>query len=293
MPASFNMSNSPSLVAHGDLPAGDVDPDYLYFLNHIRVDGDSYVLDLPPNGGSQPSLLKYEVTPSRSSDVECISDPSPGCLGTNHGAEERDSSASLEGTPAWYDSLHDADEDYRLFLQHTRLVDGQLVLEIGGVVVNYDQPVAVGPQGKKDNQRGTETVVPSLGKGNGIGAGRDEDEVVSSAPVPAVPERYAYDWRADPSPGREVKDKDAGDDGLPDSADAGMTKGVHWESSSSDGPRARRRTNSVTVRNSDTSNFMSLLLLLPVNRTRSTCKILVRKEFLLVLVLSGQRHSCV
>ncbi|RCV34743.1 hypothetical protein SETIT_7G183400v2 [Setaria italica] len=235
---------SPAPLARVDLPAGDVDPDYLYFLDHIRVDGDSYVLELPPNGASQPSVLKYEAPLGSSSDGECVSDPSPGRLSTNRGAEERDSSASLEGRPAWYDSLHDVDEDYHLFLQHTRLVDGQLVLEIGGVVVNYDQPIAAGPQGEKDKQRGIETAVPSPGKGVGIGAGRDEDEVVSSAPATAVPEQYACDWRADPSPGREVKEKDAGDEGLLDAADAGTMKGVYWEASSSDGRRARRRTNS-------------------------------------------------
>ncbi|PAN39336.1 hypothetical protein PAHAL_7G236100 [Panicum hallii] len=227
----------------GGLPAGDVDPDYLYFLQHIRVDGDSYVLELPANGASPPSVLRYEAAPGSTSDGECVSDPSPGRLSTNGRAEERESSASLEARPAWYDSLDDVDEDYRLFLQHTRLVDGQLVLEIGGVVINYDQPVVDGPQREKGKQRVVEAAVPSPGKGGSFGAG--SVEVGSGAPATAVPEQYACDWRADPSPGREVKGKDGGDEGLSNAADAGTMKGVHWEASSSDGRRAGRRTNSI------------------------------------------------
>ncbi|OEL13758.1 hypothetical protein BAE44_0025225 [Dichanthelium oligosanthes] len=163
-----------SPVASGDAPAGDGDPDYLYFLQHIRVDGDSYVLELPANGPSPTSVLKYEAPLGSSSDAECVSDSSPGHLSANHSEEERDSSASLDARPAWHESLDDFDEDYRLFLQHTRLVDGQLILEIGGVVVNYDQPLVAGPQGEKDKQRGTETVVTSPGKEVGVGAGADK-----------------------------------------------------------------------------------------------------------------------
>ncbi|CAL5015688.1 unnamed protein product [Urochloa decumbens] len=234
-----------SPLAGGDIPAVDADPDYLYFLQHIRADGDSYVLELPGNGTSPPSVLKYEAPPGSSSDGECVSDPSPGRLSTNRRAVERDSPASLEARPAWYDCLNDVDEDYRLFLQHARLVDGQLILEIGGVVINYDQPVAAGSQGEKDKQRGAEAAVPSPGKGVSVGAGRDEDEVASDAPSTVDPEQHACDWRADPSPGREVKEKDGGDEDLPDAADAGTMQDVYWEASPSDGRRAGRRTNSV------------------------------------------------
>nr|CAB3479844.1 unnamed protein product [Digitaria exilis] len=236
----------------GDLPAGDVvDPDYLYFLQHIRVDGDSYVLELPGNGSSPPSLLKYEAPPppppppppdSSSSDGgECVSDPSPGRLSTNRRADERDSSASLEATPpAGCDSLDAVDDDYRLFLQHARLVDGQLVLEVGGVVINYDQPVvAAAPRWENGKQRGVETASPSPGRGVGVGA--ETIEVGSGAPANVVPEQYACDWRADSSPRRKVKGKDGGDQGL---SDAGTMKGVYWEASSSDGRRAGRRSNS-------------------------------------------------
>nr|CAB3482016.1 unnamed protein product [Digitaria exilis] len=171
VPARF--LHSAASTRGGDLPAaGDVvDPDYLYFLQHIRVDGDSYVLELPGNGSSPPSVLKYEAPPDSSSSDggECVSDPSPGRLSTNRRVDERDSSASLEAAtpPAGCDSLGAAvDEDYRLFLRHARLVDGQLVLEVGGVVINYDQPVvAAAPRWEKGKQRGVETAAsPSPGK---------------------------------------------------------------------------------------------------------------------------------
>ncbi|NP_001168161.1 required to maintain repression 2 [Zea mays] len=223
-----------SPFAGGDLPAGDADPDYLYFLEHIRIDGDSYTLELPSHGDSPPSLIKYETPFASPSDGECVSDPSQGRLSGNRSAQdEREpvESASLETGPAWYDCLHDVDEDYRLFLQHTRVVDGQLVLEIGGVVVNYDNPVAVESPGEKDTQRGEEAVFASPGEGISVAAG--SDQVASGAPATAVSEQNASDWRADPSPRREVND--GGDEGL---SDASALKGAYWEASSSDGRRA-------------------------------------------------------
>ena len=146
-------------------------------------------------------------------------------------------------------SLDDVDEDYRLFLQHTSLVDGQLVLEIGGVVVNYDEPVAAGSRGEKGTQRAEEAAFASPGEGVGVAAG--SDEVASGAPATVVPEQYACDWRANPSPRREVND--GGDEGL---SDANTLKGAYREASSSDGRRAGHPTNS--VRNSDTYNCVSL-----------------------------------
>ncbi|KAJ1272048.1 hypothetical protein BS78_06G173500 [Paspalum vaginatum] len=222
-----------SPFARGDLPAGDVDPDYLYFLQHIRIDGDSYTLEIPAHGDSPPCVVKYEAPLAIPSDGECVSDPSLGRLSSNLCAEERDSSASLEAGPAWYDSLDGVDEDYRLFLKHSRLVDGQLVLEIGDVVVNYDQPDAAGSQGEKDKPRGKEAAIASPGKGLDVGAGREK--VSSGAAATVV--REQYDWRADPSPQREVNN--GGDEGL---SDAGTLKGVHSEASSGDGRRAGRRT---------------------------------------------------
>nr|CAB3447702.1 unnamed protein product [Digitaria exilis] len=236
---------SPS--ARSDLSTGDGDggdPDYMYFLQHLRVEGDSYVLELPGNGASPPAVLRYEAPPGGSSGGEYISDPSADRLSsTNRRTKERDSSgpaSSLDARPAWQDPLDGVDEDYRLFLQHTRLVDGQLVLEFGGVVVNYDnEPVAAGSLGENDEEQGMEIAVASPGKGISVEMVRDK--VQPGALVTFVPEQYACDWPADPSPGREVEEKDGGDEELsvasPDAADAGTMEGVYWEASSSDGHR--------------------------------------------------------
>ncbi|XP_062184278.1 uncharacterized protein LOC133888152 [Phragmites australis] len=234
-----------SPFAAGHLPAGEIDPDYLYFLQHVRLDGDSYALELPAHGASPPSLLRYE-TPLASSDGECVSDPSPSRLSTNCRVEQKDSAASVGADPAWYDSLGDVDEDYRLFLQHTRLVDGQLILEIGGVVVNYDQPDATRSGGsseaedEKDKRWGKEAAVASPGKRFSVGGEREG--LVSDAPATAVPKPYACDWRADPKPGQEVNDEE--DEGQLDAASAGTLKGVYWEASSSNGHDAGLRAHS-------------------------------------------------
>jgi hypothetical protein len=240
-----------SPFAGGNFPAGEVDPDYLYFLQHIRLEGDSYTLELPVQGASPPSVFRYEV-PVASSDGECVFDPSPGRLSTNLRAEEKDSSASVEAEPAWYDTLGDVDEDYRVFLQHTRLVDGQLVLEIGGVVVNYDQPDAArsGGSGKaekeKDKMQSEEVASP----GEMFGVGGEREGIAVPDPATPAPQSYACDWQADPIPDQE-------DEGLrADAAAACTPKGVYWEASSSNGRDAGLRSDA--VRNSDTSNYTSL-----------------------------------
>ncbi|KAL6652310.1 hypothetical protein ACP70R_011235 [Stipagrostis hirtigluma subsp. patula] len=229
--------------AGGDFPAGEIDPDYLYFLQHVRLDGDSYALELPARRGSPPCVLKYEA-PLPSSDGECVSDPSPGRQSSNRRAEEKESSPSVEAyagaEPAWYDSLGEVDEDYRLFLQHTRLVDGRLVLEIGGDVINYDHedPAQSGGSSRTEEdegkQRGKEAGVASSGKG--VGVGGEKKGVWLDAPPIAVTEQYACDWRADPKPGREEKDDE--DEGLLDAAAKDSMKGVYWEASSSNVRRA-------------------------------------------------------
>ncbi|KAG8082822.1 hypothetical protein GUJ93_ZPchr0014g46972 [Zizania palustris] len=155
--------------AAGDYPAGQVDPDYLYFLRHIRTDGNSYSLELPPDGASPPLLIKYEA-PAVSTDGECVSDPSPGGASTNRRTEEKDS--SVEAT-SWVDSLVDIDEDYRLFLKHTRVVNDSLVLEIDGVVVNY--PCAACSEGSSEVE-------------DGPGKGEKEAGINSDEPVVVIPD---------------------------------------------------------------------------------------------------------
>jgi hypothetical protein len=197
------MPSLPSPFAAGDCPAANFDPDYLYFLRHLRPDGDSYILELPPGGASPASVIKYEPPIAiANSDGECVSDPSPGCGSTNCRAEERDSSVEAP-PPSWLDSLVDIDEDYRVFLQHTRVVNNRLRLEIGVVVVDYEQdPDAALSGGSSgiEEQSEKEAAVAS--------SGEQEKGVDADEPVVIVPEQNACDWRADPTPGQRVERQD-------------------------------------------------------------------------------------
>jgi hypothetical protein len=108
----------PSHAPSPPLPRPNFDPDYLYFLRHLRPDGDSYVLELPPGGASPTTVIKYKPPIAiASSNGECVSDPSPGRGSTNRRTEEKSVDAP---PPSWLDSLIDIDEDCRIFLQHTR-----------------------------------------------------------------------------------------------------------------------------------------------------------------------------
>ncbi|XP_006652587.1 uncharacterized protein LOC102704973 [Oryza brachyantha] len=171
--------------AAGDYPADQVDPDYLYFLRHIRPDGDSYTLELPSDGVSPPSLVKYEAPADCSTDDgECVSDPSPGRASTNRPAEEKESSVEMDAEPApsWIDSLVDIDEDYRLFLKHTRVVNDNMVLEIDGVVVNY--PCAACSESSSEVEDAREK-------------GEKEGAIDSDEPVVIVRDPKVCDWVAE------------------------------------------------------------------------------------------------
>ncbi|XP_047067752.1 uncharacterized protein LOC124675721 [Lolium rigidum] len=216
------MPSLPSPFAAGDCPADKFDPDYLYFLRHLRPDGDSYILELPPGGASPASVIKYEC-PIANSDGECVSDPSPGRGSTNRRTEQRDS--SVDAPPSWLDSLADIDEDYRVFLQHARVVNNRLRLEIGGVVVDYepdpDAAQSGGSSGIEEQSEKDAAVDSSREQGKGI----DLDE-----PVVIVPERNVCDWRADPTPGQRVDGQQATGhhDAEPRVASSHRSQGVIW-----------------------------------------------------------------
>ncbi|XP_044325392.1 uncharacterized protein [Triticum aestivum] len=190
----------PSLLspfAAGDCSADKFDPDYLYFLRHLRTEGSSYVLELPPGGASPAPVIRYE-SPIAISDGECVSDPSPGGASANRRSEERDS--SVETPPSWIDSIVDIDEDYRLFLHHTCVVNNRLKLQMGGVVVDYEpDPDAAQSGGSSgiEEQSEKEAAVAS--------SGVEEQAVDSDVPVVIMPEPNAYDWRADPAPRQRMQ----------------------------------------------------------------------------------------
>uniref|UniRef100_A0A453CJB3 Uncharacterized protein n=1 Tax=Aegilops tauschii subsp. strangulata TaxID=200361 RepID=A0A453CJB3_AEGTS len=190
----------PSLLspfAAGDCSADKFDPDYLYFLRHLRTEGSSYVLELPPGGASPAPVIRYE-SPIAISDGECVSDPSPGGASANRRAEERDS--SVETPPSWIDSIVDIDEDYRIFLHHTCVVNNRLKLQMGGVVVDYE------PDPDAAQSGGSSGVEEQSEKDAAVASSEGEEQVVDSdVPVVIMPEPNAYDWRADPAPRQRMQ----------------------------------------------------------------------------------------
>ncbi|VAH34736.1 unnamed protein product [Triticum turgidum subsp. durum] len=191
------MPSLPSPFAAGDCSADKFDPDYLYFLRHLRTEGSSYVLELPPGGASPAPVIRYE-SPIAISDGECVSDPSPGGASANRRAEEWDS--SVEAPPSWIDSIVDIDEDYRIFLHHTCVVNNRLKLQMGGVVVDYepdpDAAQSGGSSGVEEQSEKDAAVASS---------GGEEQAVDSDVPVVIMPDPNAYDWRADPAPRQRMQ----------------------------------------------------------------------------------------
>ncbi|XP_062184280.1 uncharacterized protein LOC133888153 [Phragmites australis] len=144
-----------------------IDPDYLFFLSHVRLDGVTYTVEIPSkDGASPPQVIKYEetlegpnaeppATAGREGGVQGSPSPMeedssaagevpsggaspPASVKTraaSHVGEvpvEEDDLAAPAAEPAWYDSEPHMDEDYRHCLQHVRVVnDARMVYEMG------------------------------------------------------------------------------------------------------------------------------------------------------------------
>ncbi|KAL6652311.1 hypothetical protein ACP70R_011236 [Stipagrostis hirtigluma subsp. patula] len=142
-----------------------VDPDYLHFLRHVRVEGDAYTFVCPSKDGvSPPDIIRYEQplpgpngeapraapedgsreAPIKVDDDSLAEDDSPpggaspvagvrsgaDVAGFNGGARSGKvpmevDSPGSSADSAWYDSVPDMDEDYREFFKHTRVVNDE------------------------------------------------------------------------------------------------------------------------------------------------------------------------
>jgi hypothetical protein len=146
--------------------AADADKDYLYFLRHVRLDGDAYTVVIPSKDGAScpPQIIRYEQPPSDHNagapvaGSECgrqrahpPSEENSWATGeaAPHGVKRKVPGASPAGevrsgavrmeedTPtlvaksAWYDLQPDIDDDYRFFLQNARVVNDKLVFKTG------------------------------------------------------------------------------------------------------------------------------------------------------------------
>uniref|UniRef100_A0A804MCJ9 Uncharacterized protein n=1 Tax=Zea mays TaxID=4577 RepID=A0A804MCJ9_MAIZE len=146
--------------------AADADKDYLYFLRHVRLDGDAYTVVIPSKDGAScpPQIIRYEQPHSDHNagapvaGSECgrqrahpPSEENSWATGeaAPHGVKRKVPGASPAGevrsgavrmeedTPtlvaksAWYDLQPDIDDDYRFFLQNARVVNDKLVFKTG------------------------------------------------------------------------------------------------------------------------------------------------------------------
>jgi hypothetical protein len=155
----------------------EMDPDYLYFLRHLRPEGSAYAVEIPSkDGSSAPRVVRYEepLTAPNAESSAAGSDSgtrsasfpmedSSAAVGVPSGAASPPAGpdgeassggvpvegdglpSSKEDDPSWYDSVPDMDEDYRTFLQHCRVVnDSQLVFEMGNFSMTLGEAPSVG-----------------------------------------------------------------------------------------------------------------------------------------------------
>nr|CAB3487798.1 unnamed protein product [Digitaria exilis] len=169
--------------------AGGVDPDYKYFLDYVRLDGNGYALYIPSKDGvSPPKVIRYEdpfldsnvgapvpggsgggwrgAPPSLEEDSYGVAaHPRAGVKrkapphgnprsGARRGAvpvDEEDPPAAQVPEPAWHDSHPDIDEDYGFFLRNVRVEsDGKVVLKMGNSTVPIGHEPSVDNRGAEE-----------------------------------------------------------------------------------------------------------------------------------------------
>lgn len=121
--------------------------EYALFLQHLRVDGNSYVAEIPVGGCGPPLRIKYE---------EVRGSSSPACQ-TQHQRRRHSSSGSMtkgaaeakkvcerKSSPAeslsrCEDQDSSIDKDYQIFLNNIKSCGGTMVLEWRNNVTVYEQ----------------------------------------------------------------------------------------------------------------------------------------------------------
>ncbi|KQJ83817.1 hypothetical protein BRADI_5g17040v3 [Brachypodium distachyon] len=132
-----------------------IDPDWLYALQHVlpQIDARTYVAEDPASGGAE---LPFRA--DTHGEVINAPVPSPARERSKRRVEEENLSADdspipsparargkrrMEENPSaeipWYQANPNIDKDFRVFLQHARMVNARLVLEKDGQVVRYEQ----------------------------------------------------------------------------------------------------------------------------------------------------------
>ncbi|GJN26870.1 hypothetical protein PR202_gb14836 [Eleusine coracana subsp. coracana] len=202
----------------------EIDPDYLYFLRHVRPDGQSYAVEIPSkDGSSPPRVVRYEkplavlnaapsaaISEGRTRGASSLMeegssaavDAPSGAASPSAGpdCESRGGAVPVEGDgllspkaeePAWYDSMPDIDPDYRIFLQHARVVnDSQWVFKMGNFSMTLGEAPSVGNCGGDDEDEDEEDEEDGVEEVQIVSASRDisarteeEDDVEEEKPV--------------------------------------------------------------------------------------------------------------
>ncbi|KAK1311375.1 hypothetical protein QJS10_CPA08g00463 [Acorus calamus] len=115
--ASAFVAPIPALPAAVEEDNGEVDPQYMAVLAHLREDGRSYVLDMPDGGDGKPVFIKYEAVVNG---------------GGGHEEEVLPSEAEENGIENMEEEDKLLDPDYVDFKNHLKVEDGWMVLEWEG-----------------------------------------------------------------------------------------------------------------------------------------------------------------
>jgi hypothetical protein len=190
--------------------AADADKDYLYFLRHVRLDGDAYTVVIPSEDGasSAPRVIRYEqplpdhnagtpvagsncggqrAPPSSEENPWATSEAPRGVKrkapDASPGGEVRSGAVPMEeDTPtpvaerAW-DSQPDMDEDYLFFLRHAREVEGKLVFKTGNCSITIGEDDD-SEEEEEEEEEDDEVDNPASGQSgeDGIGTEEKDDE---------------------------------------------------------------------------------------------------------------------
>lgn len=125
----------------------EADMEYALFLQHLRVDGNSYVAEIPVGGCGPPLRIKYEEVressfPACQTQRQRRRHSSSGSMKT--GAAEAKKVCERKSSPAeslsrCEDQYSSIDKDYQIFLNNIRSCGGTMVLEWRNNVTVYEQ----------------------------------------------------------------------------------------------------------------------------------------------------------
>ncbi|TVU15041.1 hypothetical protein EJB05_38541, partial [Eragrostis curvula] len=195
-----------------------MDPDYLYFLRHLRPEGRAYAVEIPSkDGSSPPEVVRYEKplaalnaeASAAGSEPGTRSASSPMAEGSWAGADVPSGAASppaggrgearsgavpveadellspKEEEPAWYDSMSNMDGDFLSFLQHcSKVNDSHILFEMGKISVTIGEDSAanncedVDEEEDEEESEVEEVEAVSASGDNSVGKEEEEEKPV-------------------------------------------------------------------------------------------------------------------